>query len=122
MPTPTTISIDDADPFHVIVVDRRALERSPTPRSVVVVMGEIDMATVPLLCDVLLGELESGKTDLVIDLAHVEFIDVIGVRTLLHVADAACALGGRVRIQAASPALRRICDLLGVGGVLLAEG
>jgi anti-sigma B factor antagonist len=104
-------------PFHIIVVDDRFGRRSWN-QSVVVVLGELDLATAPRLADVLFAQIEVGKTDLVIDLVGVEFIDVTAMRTLLHVADRTSRLGGRLRLQAPSPPVRRVLDLLSLNGLL----
>jgi stage II sporulation protein AA (anti-sigma F factor antagonist) len=100
-------------PFHVIVVEDR-LGRRPSDQSVVVVLGELDLATVPRLRCVVSGEVEAGKSDLVVDLVGVEFIDLSGMRALLNFAEQAKDKGGRLRLQAPSRPVRRLLDLLGL--------
>jgi anti-sigma B factor antagonist len=104
-------------PFHVIVVEDR-LGRRPPDQSVVVVIGELDIATVPRLRRVLEAEVASGKNDLVVDVVGVEFIDLSGVRALLDFAERAKTKGGRLRLQAPSRPIRRMRDLLGLHDAL----
>jgi anti-anti-sigma factor len=55
---------------------------------------------------------------LVVDVIGVAFIDASGMRSLLHVAEQARSMGGRLRLQAPSPTVRRMTDLLNLDGAL----
>jgi anti-anti-sigma factor len=105
-------------PFHVVVVEDR-LNRRPDHHGVVVIIGEVDLATAPRLEAVLFAQLDEGKTDLVVDMIGVEFVDASGMRSLLHVAEQARTTGGRLLLQAPSPVVRRMIDLLNLNGALL---
>jgi anti-anti-sigma factor len=98
-------------PFHVVVVEDRS-GRRPRHQAVVVVIGEIDLATEPRLRQALFDQLEDGKTDIIVDMIGVEFIDVCGMRTLLEAADCAQASGGGLRLQSPSRPVRRVLGLL----------
>ena len=77
----------------------------------VVVGGELDATTVPLLHDVLVPMIRAGGR-LRIDLRDVTFIGSNGLHLL---ADTAAALGttGRVVVVDPSPAVRRVIGLFG---------
>jgi anti-sigma B factor antagonist len=107
----------DPFPFHVIVVEDR-LSRRAFDQSVVVVLGELDLATAPRLRSVLGAEVAAGRNDLVVDVVGVEFIDLSGVWALLDFAERAKDKGGRLRLQAPSRPVRRMLELLGLHDTL----
>lgn len=94
-----------------------ALEAATTPRRLVVA-GELDLLTAPLLERSVQRVLRLGADRVYLDLRRVEFVDVAGLRSLLGLGDDA---GGRVVIIP-SPALTRIVELaLATTGAVHAE-
>jgi anti-sigma B factor antagonist len=87
---------------------------SPT----VTVAGEVDLATAPRLRAALVGILEDGNADAVVDLAAVEFIDASGIGVLVWAASLAGERGGRLTIRNPSQAVRLVLDLLELDGAL----
>ena len=80
-----------------------------------VLTGELDIATAPLL-DTALEQAEvGGPAKILLDLAAVRFIDSSGLRTLIRAADRAAADGGRIAITGAGPQARRLFELSGAG-------
>jgi anti-sigma B factor antagonist len=80
--------------------------------TVVEVTGEIDVASAPVLRDRLLGLLNRGAADLVVDLRGVTFVDSTGVGSLLRVYHRQTLLGGSVHFVADQPAVLRVLDLM----------
>jgi anti-sigma B factor antagonist len=87
----------------------------------VIVAGEIDLATAPRLRAALVGILEDGNADAVVDLAAVEFIDASGIGVLVWAASMAGERGGRLTIRNPSQAVRLVLDLLELDGELEIE-
>lgn len=103
--------------FNVVVADSGPLRPARSQMAVIVVLGEIDMATVPRLLATVDDEIARGKTDLLVDLARVEFIDVTGVRALIETRERARDSGGWLRLRDPSPAVRRVFSLLDLDGL-----
>jgi anti-anti-sigma factor len=82
-------------------------------RQVLHVVGEIDLATVPLLRDALEQLIRNAVGSVVIDLSDLAFMDCQGVAALIEAADRARAAG--VDLSAiASPACERLVGLTGL--------
>jgi anti-anti-sigma factor len=94
----------------------------PAPATVrVAVVGEIDLATAPVLRDRLLTVLrEQTPAVLVVDLAGVTFLDCAGLGVLVDASNAAVHAGRRMRVSHPQPTVRRILDMAGLLGVLTA--
>lgn len=89
------------------------LEPQPVgPHIVVGVTGELDVATAPMLRDLLLGQLNRGVDSLVVDLRGVTFIDSTGVGSLLRIHHRQGLLGGQVHFVADHQAVLRVLDLM----------
>ena len=83
---------------------------------ILLMSGEIDLSTAPLVSEALAGALTAGAA-LVADLTGVEFLDSAGAPALV-VADAALAERGGRMLTVPSPAVRRVVDLGGLDSVL----
>lgn len=55
--------------------------------AILVVSGELDVATCPVLRRAIDNVLDTGRADLVIDLGAVRFIDAMGIRVLIQAAE-----------------------------------
>jgi anti-sigma B factor antagonist len=99
------------DPGLAIAVSRDGGTR------VLVVSGELDMATAPHLRAALDAESERDAPTLV-DLASLDFIDMTGLRVLLDAATDAAAKGQAFEVLNPSPAVSRLLELTGLGGRL----
>jgi anti-sigma B factor antagonist len=99
------------------VVRRHALALSIEPdreRVVVVVTGEIDIATVPDV-DAAVGELRAdGWRDVVLDLRPVEFLDSTGLSWLVSAERDAQANDWTLSLIDGSPAVARLLELTGL--------
>jgi anti-sigma B factor antagonist len=80
----------------------------------VVLDGELDIATAPML-DTKLAEVErNGSGTLVLDLAGVRFIDSTGLRSLLSARQRAEAAGRTLRLVNLPVDVERVFDVTGV--------
>jgi anti-anti-sigma factor len=82
-----------------------------------VVHGELDIATAPELVELLDRFRRLGHA-VALDLAEVTFMDSTGLTTLMDAHLAAERNGWRFEIKRASQAVQRVFDLAGVGRLL----
>lgn len=92
-----------------------AMEGSET---VVRVVGEVDLATAPLLQESLGGLLDDGITEIVVDLAGVSFMDSTGLGTLARSHIRAAESGRRMVLQSTPPAVLKVLGFSGLDQVL----
>jgi anti-sigma B factor antagonist len=89
-----------------------------TTEVVVVVCGEVDMATAPLVVAAATDALASRPRRLVIDLAAVTFLDSSGVHGLVVASQQADELGVGYEVRHPSAPSRKVLDLMGLTGPL----
>jgi anti-anti-sigma factor len=93
---------------------------SPTTARVAVV-GELDLATAPVLRERLLAVLhDQTPVVLDVDLGGVSFLDCVAVGVLVGVRNAAVRAGGRMRVTHLQPIVHRILDVTGLLSVFTA--
>ena len=96
--------------------------------TLVTLVGEIDVASVPLLDDLLQEAIAVGAPALVVDMALVSFCDAAGLGQLVGAANALREAGAQLSVRAAPYELRRLfhitglTDTLHVGAATTAEG
>ena len=91
-----------------------AIERAPFAAPGVLVRGEIDVATAPMLTEALDAAMRDTAGAFVVDLCDVEFVDSTGVTVLVH-ARAFLGRDERQLVVVCPPgAVRRIFDVAGV--------
>jgi anti-anti-sigma factor len=95
----------DARPLHISVGD------SPGA-TMLVVCGEVDIATAAQLRDALLRHLAAAK-ELLLDLEGVTFMDSSGLQVLLASQRRAALLGNQLVITRASSAVERLLQITG---------
>jgi anti-sigma B factor antagonist len=93
------------------------LEITPIEGGLVLV-GEIDAHTAPELA-ARLDPLPGASTDLVVDVAGIEFIDSSGLRVLIEAHQRANAGGRRLVIRRPSASVRRLFEISGLAGHLV---
>jgi anti-anti-sigma factor len=88
----------------------------PQLRSHVVVdlPGELDVASMPELRHHLTTLIASGGTRLVLNAATLDFVDAVGIGSLVHAANRARAEGGWVRLIGVKQKHRRLLTILGL--------
>jgi anti-anti-sigma factor len=88
----------------------------PSPSTArVTVVGEVDLATAPLLRDWLMGVLREQPPAVDIDLVGVTFLDCSAISALVAVRNAALDAGCRVWVSRPQPI---VCQVLEVTGLL----
>ena len=85
---------------------------------VVVVEGELDLSTTPLLEEQIVGALRRGAEDVVIDLRRLEFMDSSGLRCLVECDQEAQLEGRRFALVQGPDAVRRVFEITGMDGRL----
>lgn len=79
--------------------------------TVVAVAGELDLATAPLLGDIVDGLRDPGLETVVLDLADVEFCDSSGLSVLVRSHREAEERGVRIVVRSPSPAVRCLLEI-----------
>ena len=93
---------------------------SPTTARVAVV-GEVDLATTPVLRERLLRVLRDQRPDLLdVDLAGVTLLDCTGLGALVAVRNAAIQAGRQMRVSHPQPIVRRVLEVTGLLDVFTA--
>jgi|ERR1022692_81037 anti-anti-sigma factor len=87
--------------------------------ALVAVVGEVDMATSPVLWDALVSALHTG--DVTVDVADMALIDATGVGVLVRAPDRARNNGRALTVRAPSPAVRRVLEAADPSGFLHVE-
>ncbi|RKT74864.1 anti-sigma B factor antagonist [Saccharothrix variisporea] len=90
--------------------------------SVVVVRGEVDAATVPVVHTALSAELDRHPRRLVVDLTGVEFIDPTGLRLLADTTQRGERSGTAVAVSASHLAVLRPMRLTGLDQAMTVRG
>lgn len=87
--------------------------RTERGATVVRVSGELDLASHGKLEDALARALDSAPELVVVDLAEVEFMDVVGMRAILRSRERAGSAGKQLVLAAPTPGVRRLLSLTG---------
>ena len=102
-----------AGDFQFVVPDFDVVSLSRDDEVIVALRGEVDLATVPLLeRELALDPVREARAVLV-DLDHVAFMDLTGLRPLLSFASPKRP-GHHVAITAGPPAVQRLLELTGL--------
>jgi anti-sigma B factor antagonist len=83
-------------------------------RALVALDGELDMASAPLLQEVVDGAELDPQTMLVLDLQSLQFIDSTGLRAILSVREQCRARGQQFAVTRGTPQVQRLLDITGV--------
>ncbi|MCI0685913.1 MAG: STAS domain-containing protein [Sporichthyaceae bacterium] len=82
-------------------------------RSVVLVSGQVDLATAPHLTRSLSEAIGAGATEITVDLTGVDFLDSTGIRALVQGARAAKQANATLYIRGARGWVARVLELTG---------
>jgi anti-anti-sigma factor len=80
-------------------------------RAVVVLRGELDLMTVPLLVDCFAG-LVLYVDEVVLDFAELDFIDCSGLHVIAETAQRLASEGGSLSIRSPRPQAQRVLELV----------
>jgi len=84
---------------------------------VLVVTGEIDVVTKPVLHDHLDAQLEMGRSTMVVDLRNVTFLDSTGLGVLIGALKRCREAGGDLRLVVDAPRILQLFTITGLDGV-----
>ena len=105
---------DDGRP-QLLAVDTRPL---PDGRAVLRLAGELDLASCGQLRDALNAQLLQGRTQLVLDMGDLEFIDSSGLSVLVEYSKKAICAGGQLALAALRPKPARIIKITSLDRVI----
>jgi anti-sigma B factor antagonist len=100
---------------------RTRIQTRSNGRVTVLLEGEIDLSTVPVVREALGACLAMRMTDIDVDLTGVGFCDASGLNLFLALSQRLADSHGQLRLRHPAPIVRRLLDLTGTG-YLLAEG
>ena len=83
-------------------------------RPVLVVDGDLDLATAPQLANVALALVESGAPDVIVDAEKLAFCDSSGLTVFVQISNSLQATQGRLAIAGPTPIVRRVLELSGL--------
>ncbi|WP_307823726.1 anti-sigma factor antagonist [Streptomyces sp. I5] len=86
--------------------------------AVVVVTGDVDLHTAPVLRAEALTAMTRGARHLVLDMAEVDFVDSTGLTTLIVLLHATEKAGGSVRVARVPERLERMVTMTGIAELL----
>lgn len=98
-------------------MDLTLTERALAPYHVIEVVGEIDVYTAPKLREAIVGVIDAGHTQLIIDIAGVAFLDSTGLGVLVGALKRVRCEGGSLHIICNSERLLRIFEITGLDKV-----
>jgi anti-sigma B factor antagonist len=93
--------------FQATITDR-------TPRTVIVLEGELDLGSTPKLVAIVRGVIDVGDHHIVLDLAGLSFIDSTGLGGLAQVTDLARAGGATVEVRSPSALTTQALEVTGL--------
>jgi anti-sigma B factor antagonist len=104
-------------------VEGRAVSLSVESRAqpavaVVEASGEVDLATVPKLREEISEHIVARRTNLLVDLRAVTYLDSTGLGVLVGAAKAVNAAGGSLRLVCDNPRLLRLLRITGLDKAL----
>ena len=79
--------------------------------------GELDLASAAEF-EARLAELVASRSETVVDLSELSFMDSTGLALLIAASKQAEAGGGRLSVRAPAPPVRRMMELCGVVGLI----
>ena len=88
-------------------------------RPVLVLDGDLDLATAAQLATVAMALIESGASDVIMDAGKLTFCDSSGLTVFVQVANRLAADGGRLAIAGPTPIVRQVLELSGLIGSLV---
>ena len=88
----------------------------------IALVGELDMATAPILNDQLTVTEQDGSKAIVLDLRDLSFMDSSGLHELVQAYRRSETNGHRLLVVGANPSTRRLCELTGTEFLLDAKG
>jgi anti-sigma B factor antagonist len=99
-------------------VDLDVSTREEAGRVVVVAIGEVDVFTAPLLDAELSRLTADGRTDLVVDLSRVDFLDSTGLSVLVKALKRVREAEGRLDVVVAADRVAKVFRITGLDSLI----
>lgn len=93
--------------FQVTITDR-------TPRTVIVLEGELDLGSTPQLMIIVQGIMDVGDDQIVLDLAGLSFIDSTGLIGVARLAQLARDAGATLEVRSPSELTTQVLEVTGL--------
>jgi anti-sigma B factor antagonist len=106
----------------VSAVDDQYLSVSTDADGTVIVQGEVDLYSAPVLERVVGDAVQGGDGDVVIDLSGVRFMDSAGLNILIRSFKPLNTQGRRLVLRSPQTAVRRTLELAGIVSLVHLEG
>ena len=101
--------------------DLRIEVANTTSPTMVVLTGEIDVATSARVRETLLGIARSGENRVVVDMSNVTFMDSTGLSALVGPLKRFRRAGGEITLRAPTKSVRKILEITGLSRVFRIE-
>ena len=88
-------------------------------RTLIILAGEVDVATAPAVREALMGCVRDGVRAIEVDMTSVGFCDCLGLGVFLGASRKARQAGASLRLHSPSPRVARLISLTRTGSVLL---
>jgi anti-sigma B factor antagonist len=102
--------------------DFRISVRDDAGTPMVIVQGEVDVATAPALRDELYRLLERGGQEIVVDLSSMDFIDSTGLGVFVGALKRAREGGGGIELRGLKPSARKVFEITGLSSAFTIAG
>ena len=102
------------DLIEVGATSLRISSRSDGPQRVVVLEGELDLSTAPLLLEHLTALLTNTMPELLLDLSALSFLDSTGISVLIAAHRRLAGQGGRMVLLSPTPLTQRVLEIAGL--------
>ena len=90
----------------------------PDGQVVIDLRGEVDVYSAPRLRDELQRLLSEGRTDILLDVERLEFVDSTGLGVIVAIAKQASDAGGRLTLRAPPEAVQHVLHTTGLEGLV----
>jgi len=102
--------------------DLRIEVADTTSPTTVVLNGEIDLSTSSRLREALMAIARSGETSVVVDMAHVTFMDSSGLAALVGPLKRFRRTGGEITLRSPTKGVRKVLEITGLHRVFTIDG
>ena len=97
--------------FQATITDR-------LPRTIILLQGELDIASTPQLLAIVRGVLDAGSEEIVLDMAALSFIDSTGLSGIATLADQARSSGASLELRSPSELTAQVLEVTGLDRVI----
>jgi anti-sigma B factor antagonist len=113
--------MDDVDHSYSATQPFSASVTHSDGNAVVLLVGELDLTSAPLLRRTLNKLVASGYPQIVLDLAELSFVDSQGLAVLIVTNERLSRSGRSLILRSPSPSVRELLQLMGLGDIFTTE-